>query len=249
MDKKKNVVAIVQARMRSSRLPGKVLMDIAGMPMLLHVINRLKCSKFINDIVIATSISPEDSAIEKFCKSQRIKVYRGNEIDVLDRYYKAAKFYNADPVVRITADCPMIDPQVLDRVISEYLRGMKDFDGASNVVERSYPRGLDAEVISFSSLERCWKEADNDYQREHVTIYIYENPGSFKLCSVVNDKNLSHLRWTVDEENDLKFAREIYQRLFKKDKIFLTSDILDLLEKEPHLKEINKSVTQKVIPA
>lgn len=237
------VAAIIQARMGSKRLPKKILTDIAGKPMLWHVVNRLKHSELIDNIIIATSRNSRDDAVEKFCRSNKIKFFRGSEKDVLDRYYRTAGFYKINSIVRITADCPLIDPVVADKVISKFMKSRCDL--ASNAINRTYPRGLDTEVFSFLSLEKCRKHAKKKYQREHVTPWLYENPKSFKLCSVKNNKDLSHLRWTVDEKADLKFVREIYKRLYRDKKIFLMKDVLGVLKKEPYLSDINKNIKQK----
>jgi len=247
MDKKNNIAAIIQARMGSERLPGKVLMDIAGKPMLWHVVNRLKQSKYLNRIIIATTTNKDDEKIVDFCETNNINFYRGSENDVLDRYYKTALYWDVDTIVRITADCPLIDPNVIDKVIISYLKNMDNFDGSSNTIERTYPRGLDTEVISSLGLSKAWNEAKEDYQREHVTIYIYENPLKFKLYSLKNDVDLSYYRWTVDEKKDLKLVKNIYKFLYSEGNIFLTKDILKLLELKPNLKKINKDVEQKKI--
>ena len=233
--------------MGAERLPGKVLMDIVGRPMLWHVINRIKHSKYINKIIIATTTNKDDDQIEDFCKTYNIDFYRGSEDDVLDRYYQTAELWNADIIVRITSDCPLIDSEVIDKVICSYLKNKNNFNGSSNTIKRTYPRGLDTEVISFDTLERVFKEAKKDYQREHVTIYIYEHLDQFKMCSVENKENLSSFRWTVDEEKDLEFVRTIYKKLYQERKIFLMRDVLRLLEREPYLKEINKNIKQKNI--
>ena len=241
------VVAIIQARMGSTRLAGKVLMNIAGKPMLWHVVSRLNYSKLINKIIIATSANKSDDPIEAFCDRYRVDYLRGSEEDVLDRYYQAARAYQADPIVRITADCPLIDPEVTDKTISGYVNNAEIFNGASNTIHRTYPRGLDTEVMSFSALGACWEKANRDYQREHVTAYIYEHPDLFKMYSVENNVDLSHLRWTVDEGVDMDFVREIYGRLYKENDIFLMNEVLDILEREPTLKEINRHVKQKAV--
>jgi len=239
-----NIVAIIQARMCSTRLPGKVMKDISGKPMLWHVIYRVKYSKLINKIVVATSTNKEDDIIENFCKENRILFYRGDEEDVLKRYYEAAKIYNGNKIVRITSDCPLIDPEIVDIVIKEHLKDGVDY--TSNTIERTFPRGLDTEVFNFETLKRANEMAKEKYQREHVTIFIYENPHLFKIKNVRNFKDLSHLRWTVDEERDLIFVREIYKRLYKGN-IFFMRDILEVLEKEPDLKRINEMVKQKPV--
>lgn len=247
INKKKNIVAIIQARMGSTRLPGKILMDIAGKPMLWHIVNRLKYSRLINKIVIATSINKNDDAVEFFCGEHGISFYRGSQEDVLDRYYQAAYLYQADAVVRITADCPLIDPIVVDKVISGYLGNYEYFNGASNVIKRTYPKGLDTEVVSYFTLEKISKIASEPYEREHVTIFIYEHPGLFKLYSLENPDDLSDLRWTVDEEIDLRFVREIYKILYQDSKIFYMEDVLRILEKDPQLTQINKHIKRKDI--
>jgi len=243
---KNNIVAIIQARMGSTRLPGKILEDIEGKPMLWHVVNRIGFSKMINKIVVATTLNKIDDLVENLCKKNNVDCYRGSEVDVLDRYYNAAKEWCADVVVRITSDCPLIDPMVADKVILAYLKNENSFDGSSNTIKRTYPHGLDVEVISYDTLERACEEAKKDYQREHVTIYIYENPSKFKILNVENNKDLSCLRWTVDEKKDLEFVREIYKLLHNKS-MFLMDDIIDLLERNPSIKEINKDVEQKKI--
>lgn len=244
---KKKVVVIIQARMSSTRLPGKVLKRIKDKPMLWHVVNRVKSTNRVNKVVIATTTNKKDDRIEAFCFENRINFYRGSEKDVLDRYYHCAKLSKADIVVRITCDNPFIDPQIIDLVISAYLKNINNYSGASNVIERTYPRGLDTEVFSFDILEIAWKEAKRDYQREHVTNYLYENPERFKLLSVKNKKDLSNFRWTVDEQRDFEFAKIVYDKLYRDKKIFFMKEILDLIEKDPYLANINSDIEQKKI--
>lgn len=244
---KQRIVVIIQARMKSTRLPEKVLKNIAGKPMLAHVIERLKNVKLIDEIVIATTTEDEDRTILKFADKFGVKSFAGNEEDVLDRYYQAAKRCGADVIVRITSDCPLIDPDVVDKVIAFYLRDRDKVDYVSNSLKRSYPRGLDTEVFSFEVLKRTWQEAKKPHQREHVTPYIREHPEIFHLANVENNEGLSHMRWTVDEERDLQFVREVYKRLYKEGEIFLMEDILTLLRKEPQLMEINKNVKQRAV--
>lgn len=243
---KKGVVAIIQARMNSTRLPGKALKNITGKPMLAHVVERLKSTKLVNEIVIATTTKEEDRIISRFANDFGVKSFAGSEEDVLDRYYQAAKRCEADVIVRITSDCPLIDPEVVDKVIAFYLknRGTKDY--VSNCLRRSYPRGLDTAVFCFEVLEMAWQQSKEPYQREHVTLYIYEHPEIFRLVNVENNEDLSYMRWTVDEARDLEFVREIYERLYKEGEIFAMKDVLALLKREPQLMEINKGVKQKV---
>jgi spore coat polysaccharide biosynthesis protein SpsF len=235
--------AIIQARMGSTRLPCKIMKDIEGKPMLWHVVNRLCYSKLLDSIVISTTTMKIDDQVESLCKENKFLCFRGSENNVLDRYYKTASLYKADIIIRITSDCPLIDPAIVDLVINEYLYSNADY--ASNTIERTYPRGLDTEVFSYGVLKRCWNEAKEQYQREHVTPYVHENKQLFRLHNVKNKKNLSNLRWTVDEKADLRFVREIYKRFYKKKYIFLLKDILNILKKEPDLSLINKEVKQK----
>jgi spore coat polysaccharide biosynthesis protein SpsF len=238
----KKIVAIIQARMGSTRLPGKVMMDIVKKPMLWRVINRVKHAKRLNDIVIATTALNEDKQILELASEMRVKGYAGSEDDVLDRYYQAAIIYNADIIVRITADCPLIDPNVIDRAIEFYLN--HDFDYVSTGIKPTYPDGLDTEVFSFITLERAWKEATLASEREHVTPYIRKNPQIFNIKNLENDKDLSYMRWTVDEERDLEFVREVYKRLYKEGDIFYMEDILNLLKTHSGLMDINKGIVR-----
>ncbi len=234
----KKVVAIIQARMGSTRLSGKVLKEIVGKPLLWHLINRLRKSKSLQEIVIATTSSESDKKIIEFCKLNAINHFEGSENDVLDRYYQAAKKFGADSVVRITADCPVIDPQIVDEVINEYKKGGYDVCGLSG----EFPDGLDVEIFSFKTLEDTWKNAKLPSEREHVSPYMWNHPEKFRLGKYVKFKNLGHYRWTVDEERDLRFIREIFSRLYKPDEIFLTDDILNLIEREPELLKINTGI-------
>jgi len=240
------VAAIIQARMGSMRLPNKVLADIEGKSMLWHVINRLKRAELVDEIIVATTTNREDEPIIELAEEIKLKWFRGSESGVLDRYYQAAKKYEADVIVRITADCPLVDPQITDKVIKYYLNNKNKFDYVSNILERTYPRGLDTEVFSFNALEKSWYKAKKLYEREHVTPYICEHPETFRLANVENSKDLSYMRWTVDEEKDLEFVRGIYNRLYKKKEVFLMKDVFTLLKKEPHLMQINRKVMQKV---
>lgn len=245
--KDKKIVAIVQARMGSTRLPGKVMKKILGKEVILHDIERLKQIKNLDEIVIATTTKNTDSIIVETVKNydSNIGIFRGSEEDVLDRYYKAAKKFNADVIVRITSDCPLIDPLVSDKVIDAFIDNNCDY--CSNTLKRTFPQGLDTEVFSFEALEKAWNEAKEDYQREHVTPYLYEHPEKFKLLNISNDKDLSHLRWTLDTIEDFNFINEIYKRLYSEKNIFDMNDILNVLEKEPYLIDINKNIKQKSI--
>ena len=238
------VVAIIQARMGSTRLPGKVLEDLAGRSMLSRVISRLRASQLIDDLVVATTVRATDDAIVEECRKCSVPSWRGDENDVLDRHFRAAESRGADVVVRITSDCPLIDPEVTDKTVRAFLRDRPDY--ASNTIMRTYPRGLDTEVISGSALTRAWQEARQPYEREHVTPYIIEHPAEFRLLSITGDQDFSAHRWTVDTPEDLAFIRAVYSR-FTSDEVFSWRDVLKVLEREPALSDLNRSIVQKAV--
>lgn len=231
-------VAIIQARTGSTRLPGKVLKEIAGRPMLWHIVERIKRCRTISTIVVATTEMEEDRVILDLARSLGVEAVAGSTDDVLDRYYRAARAFDADPVVRITADCPVIDPEIVDEVVEFYFTG--DYDACS--LEGGFPDGLDVTVFSFSALSTAWREATLPSEREHVGPYLKNHPERFHLGRYEKFQNLGHLRWTVDEERDLRFIRAIYEKLYREGEIFLTGDILDLLQREPDLREINAGI-------
>lgn len=240
------IVAIVQARMGSTRLPGKVLKDLAGEPVLARCINRIRRATMLDEVVIATTTQSADQAIVRLCAQRGWPCFLGSEDDVLDRYYRAAVTHQADIVVRISSDCPLIDPAVTDRVVQEFLNHQPGVDYAANTLPpRTFPRGLDTEVIRFDALERAHLLDQNPAWREHVTPYIYRNPPRFSLHSVINEKDYSHMRWTVDTSEDLAFARRIYIH-FAQD-TFSWQAVLAVLAQYPEWLEINQGVRQKAI--
>lgn len=211
------VVCIIQARMGSTRLPGKVMLGLCGKTVLGHVIERVKMVKNIDEIVIATTTKEDDSIIVEEALKYDVKVFRGSEEDVLSRYYYAAKENDADVVVRITSDCPLIDPEIIDEMLSrfKYLYKENKVDYLSNTLERTFPRGLDAEIFSFKILEDAFINAEKYHQREHVTPYIYENANKFKLVGgYQKDIDYSYHRWTLDTEEDFELIRRIYLHLY-----------------------------------
>jgi len=239
------VIAIVQARMGSTRLPGKVLKQLGGgRSVLSWVIERVRQFSRIDSLLIATSLEPADDAVAKEAERCSAEVFRGNESDVLDRYYQGACHAGADVIVRITSDCPLIDPEVSDRTIQKFLDERPDY--ASNALERTYPRGLDTEVMKFSALERAWKEASEPYQRAHVTPYLYQNPDKFRLLSVKGEVDFSGYRWTLDTKEDAEFLQEVYARLGGSVD-FSWRDVLGLLQREPVLAEKNQHIRQKAL--
>lgn len=241
------IAAIIQARFGSTRLPGKIFLELCGKPMLQHVVDRLKYSKRITDIVVATTIHKEDDKVQQFCEQNNILFYRGSSEDVLSRYYEAAKKINTDIIIRITSDCPLIDPVVLDKMIDEYIKINKTqkLDYLSNTIERTFPRGLDTEIFLFNVLEKAYNEATELPEREHVTPYIYKHPELFALKNFINEKDFSFYRWTVDTIEDFQLIETIYNELYNPGKIFLLKDVLNLFEKKPELMKINQNISQK----
>ncbi|HEY2990939.1 MAG TPA: aminotransferase class III-fold pyridoxal phosphate-dependent enzyme [Candidatus Binatia bacterium] len=237
-------VAIVQARMGASRFPGKVLAEIEGRPMLWRVVERARRSRLLDLVAVATSTNSADDAIAVFCAEAGIECFRGGETDVLDRYYQAAKTYGADPIVRITADCPLIDPEVADKVIQAQLRDGSDY--ATNTLRSAYPDGLDVEVFSFAALERAWREATLAADREHVTSY-FRNSRGFRISDVSNgdDPAVGRFRWTVDHPSDLEFVRAVYARMrWFNGCGFGYRDVLRLLSEEPRLMALNEGAVR-----
>ena len=228
---------IVQARMGSERLPGKVMLNIDENPMLFYVINQLRYCKLADVIIIATTSNKEDDVIEKYAKSQNIECFRGNDGDVLDRYYQCAKKYNISTIVRITCDDPLIDPVIVDQTIRKFYSD--DFDFVTNRMSRTFPFGTEVDVFSFESFSNLWKKAKKPSEREHVIPYYYNNSHDFSIFNISNPENLSHLSWSVDRKNDLLFVREIVLRI--KNRPILMNDILLLLKKEPKLMQINSN--------
>lgn len=246
MNETLKTVAIIQARMGSSRLRGKVLMDLAGRTVLERVVRRVQRCKCVDEVVVATSVSPDDDKIATRCRQMDVPVFRGSESDVLDRFLMTGRAHHADICVRITADCPLIDPEVSDEIIRRFRQASPPVDYASNKIPQSYPRGLDTEVFTLSSLERAWQNASQPYERAHVTIYMYEHPGQFTLLSITSDVNRADWRWTVDAVEDLDFIRQVYVRLGPDDR-FTWHDVIALLDREPALRNINRHVVQKPV--
>lgn len=238
------VVAIIQARMGGTRLPGKVLKDIGGRTMLARVVRRARRATLVDKVVVATTCCLSAAAIVTECEQLGVRVFRGSELDVLDRYYWAAREYGAETIVRITADCPLIDPEIIDKVVGAFLE--KKPDCAANTLTRAYPRGLGLSVMTMAALSRAWRETNKGYHRAHVTSYVHQHPNRFKLLAVVEDTDYSDHRWTVDTQEDLDFAREVYARLGNVD-TFSWQDVLGLLALEPELMNINQHIQQKAL--
>ena len=227
--------AIVQARMGSKRLPGKVLSMIQGRTMLERVVERARRAERVSRVVVATSEAPEDDAIASVCRESAIDVFRGSEHDVLARYLGAAQQFDADPIVRLTADCPLLDPVVVDAVVARFAAG--DVDYAANINPPTFPDGLDTEVFSRNALEQAAREARLRSEREHVTLYIRNHPEIFRIANVCHARDLSAMRWTVDEPADLELVRAVYAEFGNPD--FGMEDVLRLLAKQPDLARAN----------
>lgn len=231
MTDRPRVVAIVQARMGSSRLPGKSLADIAGRPMIAHVLERAAASPGVDHVVMATSARPVDDPLAAAAGRLGFDVFRGSEDDVLDRFHGAAEMAGAGAVVRLTADNPLNDPATVGALIDLFFDDSADY--ASNVNPRSYPKGLDAEVVTLAALESAWREAEDPYEREHVTPFFYRRPERFRLANLRDSVDRSSWRWTVDEPADLEFARHVYSRLYRAGAApFSFADVTALVDRE-----------------
>lgn len=239
------IIAIIQARMGSTRLPGKILKKINDNVILDYVIDRLRLCKKLDNIILATTTSKKDDVLEQYSVEKKIDYFRGNEEDVLGRYYYTAKKYKADIIVRITSDCPLIDPEIVDKVIEKHIECNSNY--TANTIKRTYPRGLDVEVFNFNVLEANFKNANEKYQREHVTPYIKEHPEKFKLENVEAKGKLKRpeIRITIDTIEDFKLVKKIIQNFNNLN--FKAEDIIDFLDKNPDLLEINKNIKQKSV--
>jgi spore coat polysaccharide biosynthesis protein SpsF len=244
---KPRCVAILQARMGSRRLPGKVLAEILGRPMLERILARVKQARCPDELVVATTTGLDDDPIAALCERLAVRCSRGSAEDVLDRFRQAAAENQADIIVRITGDCPLIDPELVDETIRAFQEASPPVDFACNRLpwERTYPIGTDTEVCSREALEASWREADQTYQREHVMPFLYENQDRFRIVHVrSSDATLGEMRWTVDQAEDLAFVREVYTRFGGRDD-FGWREVVALVRREPELARINLDVTHK----
>ncbi len=241
-----NIVCIIQARMGSSRLPGKVLKPICSQPMLGWVVKRASRSHLISNIIVATTTDASDDLIETFCKSEGILCFRGSEFDVLDRYFQAAKIAKADVVVRLTADCPLIDASLIDATIEKLLEEKADF--AANRLpppyKRTFPIGLDTEVATFKAMETAWKFAVKPFEREHVMPYLYDPQNNFKVLIIDAQKDYGNQRWTVDTSEDLEFIRQVTKK-FDCLMDFGWEEVIKILNENPELSKINATIVHK----
>jgi len=240
------IAAIIQARMSSTRLPGKIMMTVNDKPLLHYVINQVRHSKKINKLIVATTELPQDNEIVQFLTSYDVDVFRGNETDVLDRYYQCAKNFKADTIVRITSDCPLIDPNLIDNCITEFENN--GYDYFSNINKKAgenwvyhlsgYPLGFAVEVFTYATLENAWKNAKKPSEREHVTQYILNNPKSFKIGNMENSSDYSDIRLAVDHKIDFDLVKIVIEH-FPINAIFKLEKVVDFLNNNPNLKQIN----------
>ncbi len=237
------ILTVVQARTGSSRFPGKVLKPILGKPNLLLMLDRVSKSELYGTLVVATTTEIIDDPIEKLCKDNNLNIFRGHSTDLLDRHYQAAKIYDADAVVKIPSDCPLIDPKIIDKVLRYYVGNMYKYDFVSNLHPATYPDGNDVEIISMDALENAWENSSKDFEREHTTPYFWENPDKFKIGNVKwetgRDFSMTH-RFTLDYPEDYEFIKRVYEELYHKNSSFDLNDILKLLDEKPEIKNINE---------
>lgn len=239
------IAIIVQARMASTRLPGKILKTVLGKPLLAYQVERLRRVQQADSLVIATTVEPQDDAIVSLCDKLKVNAFRGSEEDVLSRYYEAAREEKADAVVRVTSDCPLIDPALIDTVISAFKKSDNKPDYVANTLQRTYPRGCDCEIFSFAVLEQADREATERPDREHVTRFFYRHPERFRLENVAYTKDYSQHRWTVDTPEDFELIRHMLEALYPIKPEFTLQDCLDLMAQHPDWAEINRAVVQK----
>ena len=238
-----NIVTVIQARTSSSRLPNKVLLPLCGEPLIVRMAQRVQQSCSAGKVVVATSISPDDDVIDRICEQHEINCFRGNLNDLLDRHYQTALKYHADIVVKIPSDCPLIDPEIINRVIDYFIANSQRLDYVSNLHPASYPDGNDVEIMSLTALEMAWKKASRPIEREHTTPYFWENPHMFAIGNVTWESGLnfsSSHRWTVDYEEDYHFIKKVYDELYPNNQNFGLENILSFLHEKPEIAKINR---------
>lgn len=242
----KNIGIIIQARMNSIRLPGKVMLQLAGGSVLQHIIDRLKDCNNVSVVVIATTDNVIDDVIADFANKNSVRLFRGSESDVLSRFYHAACQNSLEVIVRVTADSPLVDPEIIDEMVSAYLKSGK-VDYLSNTLKHTFPLGFGVEIFSFEALKQAYEQADKDYEREHVTPFIYEHPGKFILKNFEYRNGLSKYRLTLDTAEDYQLIKQIYEHLFHDNQKFRLADVIEYLEKNQDIAMINTNVKQKEI--
>ncbi|QQG46245.1 MAG: glycosyltransferase family protein [Candidatus Niyogibacteria bacterium] len=236
------IAAIIQARLGSSRLPGKVLKNICGKPMLEHLLERVKRAKSLDKIIVATTEKPEDGAVAELAKNYGVEFFRGSEKDVLDRYYQTAKKFSVTHIVRLTGDCPLMDPEIINEVVNFYVQNLDKYDYVSNVHPPTYPDGMDVEAFSIDVLEKSRQEAELPSEREHVTAYIGNHPEIFRACNVKYKTDVSGIRLTVDNREDFAVMSSVFRELYAKNENFNLDDILNLYKENPEIFSANSRI-------
>lgn len=245
-DEKLKIAAIIQARMNSTRLPGKVLRKVLGIPLLQFQIEKVRRSSRINEVIIATTTNEMDDPIIELCKELDVSYFRGSENDVLSRYYECALNNEVDVIVRLTSDCPLIDHNIIDQVINTYLKN-QDYDYVSNTLQRTFPRGYDTGVLCFKTLKEIYELAKKDSEREHVTLYLHHNPQKYNLMNVKSNIDYSSYRLTVDTREDFELISQVLTKLYPKNPHFTFDDVINIMIENPGLKKINEHIEQKEV--
>ena len=240
-------VATIEARMTSSRLPGKIMKEIIGRPLLERLVERIRRASLVDEVIVATTVNPQDDVVEKWAGQAGISIYRGSEDDVLLRVLEAAKAFSGDIIVELTGDCPLLDPAMIDQVVRFYLDS--DYDYVSNILERTYPRGFDIQVFSTAVLDEVNRLTQDPADHEHVSLYIYEHPERYKLGGLRAPDALCapDYRLCVDTPDDLEVIRKIYETLYPKNPAFSALDILNFMRQHPDIAELNSHVRQKPV--
>lgn len=243
----KSVNIFIQARMSSTRLPGKILLPIMGRPLLYYLVAQLRKMASNVKVVVLTTTSPHDDSVVSFCNASNLDYYRGSEEDVLGRYYHAAEKYPSDLIIRITGDCPLIDPDLINQMIKIYQEADLPYDLLSNVINRTFPRGQDIEIFSFDALKRAYHNSQDVSEREHVTMHFYKNPSLYRLKSFEGGVDLSQYRWTVDTIEDFRLIKRLLEKVYRENDPFHIKDLLKALTDHPEWNQINAHIEQKPI--
>ena len=240
------IIALIQGRMGSTRLPGKVLADIEGKPLIWHIFNRLQKISLISEVVISTTNQSTDKPLIEFAKKENIAYFAGSEDDIIDRIYKTGEKFSCDILVKINADCPLIDIELIENGINLFLSSKNKPDLITNCVEETFPEGMQYSIFNFNVIKKIWLTLKESFWREYFYRFMIENKNNFSIINIKNEKDLSKLRWTVDYQEDLEFVKKIYSKLYSKNQFFGMNEILNLLDKNPEIRKINDKYSSKV---
>jgi spore coat polysaccharide biosynthesis protein SpsF len=240
------IIAVIQGRMGSTRLPGKVLADIEGKPLIWHIFNRLQKISLISEVVISTTNQSTDKPLIEFAKKENIAYFAGSEDDIIDRIYKTGEKFSCDILVKINADCPLIDIKLIENGINLFLSSKNKPDLITNCVEETFPEGMQYSIFNFNVIKKIWLTLKESFWREYFYRFMIENKNNFSIINIKNEKDLSKLRWTVDYQEDLEFVKKIYSKLYSKNQFFGMNEILNLLDKNPEIRKINDKYSSKV---